>query len=79
MKRYLVMAVSIALGSIMSSFAVTSSFAQDTPQYSEEYMQRHDGGDREEYLQEMEYSDPWFYVPPVSDANFTNSKHTPLE
>ena len=79
MKRYLVMAVSIALGSIMSSFAVTSSFAQDTPQYSEEYMQRHDGGDREEYLQEMEYSDPWFYVPTVSDANFTNSKHTPLE
>ena len=79
MKRYLVMAVSIALGSIMSSFAVTSSFAQDTPQYSEEYMQRHDGGDREEYLQEMEYSDPWFYVPPVSDANFTNSNHTPLE
>jgi hypothetical protein len=62
------------LGSIVSSFAVTSSFAQDTPQYSEEYMQQHDGGDRAEYLQEMEYSDPWFYVPPVSNVN-----HTPLE
>lgn len=79
MKRYLVMALSIVLGSIVSSFAVTSSFAQDAPQYSEEYMQQHDGGDRAEYLQEMEYSDPLFYVPPVSDANFTNSDDTPLK
>ncbi len=27
------------------------------------------GGDRAEYLQEMENSDPWFYVPPVNDAS----------
>ena len=32
---------------------------EDRP-YSEEYMQQHDGGDRAEYLQEMEHSDPWF-------------------
>jgi hypothetical protein len=30
-------------------------------------MQQHDGGDRAEYLQEMESSDPPFYVPPVAD------------
>jgi hypothetical protein len=29
-------------------------------------MQQHDGGDRAEYLQEMESSDPSFYVPPVN-------------
>ena len=39
--------------------------------YDEEYMQRHDGGDRDEYLQEMEHSDPEFYVPPVNDASFS--------
>jgi hypothetical protein len=37
---------------------------QNAP-YNEEYMQQHDGGDRDEYLQEMEHSDPEFYVPPV--------------
>jgi hypothetical protein len=34
-------------------------------------MQQHDGGDRAEYLQEMEHSDPPFYVPPVSDASLS--------
>lgn len=50
----------------LPSFAVTITpvFAQDTP-YSEEYMRQHDGGDRAEYLQEMESSDPFFYVPPA--------------
>jgi hypothetical protein len=37
----------------------------------EEYMQQHDGGDRAEYLQEMEHNDPWFYVPPVNDASLS--------
>jgi hypothetical protein len=46
--------------------------AQDRP-YSEEYMQQHDGGDRAEYLQEMDHSDPWFYVPPVSDASLSTT------
>jgi hypothetical protein len=36
---------------VLSFFATTSAFAQDTP-YSEEYMAQHDGGDRDEYLQE---------------------------
>ena len=52
----------VDLAMLVSSFAVTITpvFAQDTP-YSEEYMQQH--GDRAEYLQEMESSDPPFYVP----------------
>jgi hypothetical protein len=37
----------------------------------EEYMRQHDGGDRDEYLQEMEHSDPEFYVPPLNDAGFS--------
>jgi hypothetical protein len=41
------------------------AYAQDTP-YSEEYMRQHDGGDRAEYLQEMEHSDGSFYVPPAN-------------
>lgn len=49
-----------------------SAFAQDRP-YSEEYMQQHDGGDRAEYLQEMDHSDPWFYVPSVSDASLSTT------
>jgi hypothetical protein len=53
---------------VVSFFATTSVFAQNAP-YSEEYMKQHDGGDRAEYLQEIEYSDPLFYVPPVNDAN----------
>jgi hypothetical protein len=50
---------------LLSFFAVSSAFAQDAP-YNEEYMEQHDGGDRTEYLQETEYSDPSFYVPPAS-------------
>lgn len=54
---------------LLSFVAASIAFAQDTP-YSEEYMQQHDGGDRAEYLQEMEHSDPEFYVPPMNDASF---------
>jgi hypothetical protein len=36
-------------------------------------MQLHDGGDRSEYLQEMEHIDPWFYVPPLSDASVSTT------
>jgi hypothetical protein len=57
---------------LLSFFTATSAFAQDRP-YSEEYMQRHDGGNRAEYLQEMENSDPWLYVPPVSDASLSTT------
>ena len=57
---------------LLSFFAATSAFAQDKP-YSEEYMRQHDGGDRAEYLQEMENSDPWFYVPPVNDARISTT------
>jgi hypothetical protein len=41
---------------MLSFFVAASAFAQDAP-YSEKYMQQHDGGDRAEYLQEMESSD----------------------
>ncbi len=44
---------------VLSFFATTSALAQDDP-YSEEYMRQHDGGDRAEYLQEMEHSDALF-------------------
>ena len=57
---------------LLSFFAATSAFAQDRP-YSEEYMAQHDGGDRNEYLQEMEHSDSRLYVPPVSDTSFPSS------
>jgi hypothetical protein len=53
---------------VQSLVPATSVFAQDTP-HSEEYMEQHDGGDRNEYLQEMEHSDPEFYVPAGSEAN----------
>jgi hypothetical protein len=59
---------------LLSFFAATSAFAQDRL-YSEEYMQQHDGGDRAEYLQEMEHSDPWFYVPPVNDASLSTTNN----
>lgn len=59
----------------LSFFAATSVFAQDAP-YSEEYMKQHDGGDRAEYLQELEHSDPLFYVPPVNDASFPATNNT---
>jgi hypothetical protein len=57
---------------LLSFFAATSSFAQTYP-HIEEYIQQHDGGDRSEYLQEMEHSDPWFYVPPVRDARISTT------
>jgi hypothetical protein len=70
MKKYLTLPVLAVLGSTMmlSFFATSLAFAQDTP-YDEEYMAQHDGGDRDEYLQEMEHSDPRLYVPPANDAN----------
>ncbi|HEU4824783.1 MAG TPA: hypothetical protein VFS97_15280 [Nitrososphaeraceae archaeon] len=69
MKKHLVLPMLAVLGStIVLSFFVATALAQDTP-YSEEYMKQHDGGDRAEYLQEMEYSDPLFYVPLVNDTN----------
>ena len=60
---------------LLSSFVATSvALAQDTP-YDEEYMQKHDGGDRAEYLEEMETNDPLFYIPPVNDASFPVSNN----
>jgi hypothetical protein len=78
MKKHLVLTMLAVLGSaiVLSFFATTSTFAQDTP-YSEEYMAQHDGGDRAEYLQEMEHSDPWLYVPPVNDASISSSTPSP--
>jgi hypothetical protein len=67
MKKYLVLQMLAVLGTTVLMFISTSAFAQDAP-YSEEHMAQHDGGDRVEYLQEMEYSDPAFYVPPVNDG-----------
>jgi hypothetical protein len=58
----------LASATLISLFEATSALAQGTP-YDEEYMQQHDGGDRAEYLQEMESSDPRIYVPPVNDAS----------
>jgi hypothetical protein len=73
MKKYLTLIVYAVLGStMMLSFIATSlAFAQDTP-YDEEYMAQHDGGDRDEYLQEMEHSDPWLFVPPANDASLSS-------
>lgn len=73
-KKYLIVAMLTVLGStsLLSSFVATSVFAQDPP-YSEEYMQQHDGGDRAEYLQEVEHSEPSFYVPPMNDASSSAS------
>jgi hypothetical protein len=70
MMKYLVLSMLAILGSaiMLSFFVAASAFAQDAP-YSEEYMQQHDGGDRAEYLQEMEHSDPLFYVPPVNGTS----------
>ena len=78
MKKHLVLTMLAVLGSaiVLSYFATTSAFAQDTP-YSEGYMAQHDGGDRAEYLQEMEHSDPWLYVPPVNDASISSSTPSP--
>ena len=77
MKKYLVLSLLAVLGySIVLSFFVTTTFAQSGP-YTEEYMQQHDGGDRAEYLQEMEHNDPWFYVPPVNDASMSTTDNVP--
>ena len=62
----------IGFGVLLSFFAATSAFAQERP-YSEEHMQLHVGGDKAEYLQEMEHIDPWFYVPTMSDASLSTS------
>jgi hypothetical protein len=72
MKGYLILSMLGVVGftMLLSLFTATTAFAQDTP-YNEEYMQQHDGGDRNEYLQEIEHSDPWFYVPPVNDASLS--------
>jgi hypothetical protein len=74
MKKYLVLSILAVLGFtiVLSFFAATTAFAQDAPN-SEEYMQQHDGGDRKEYLQEMEHNEPPFYVPPVNDASLSNT------
>ena len=67
MNRHLPLQILVVAGltMLLSLIAVNSAFAQDAP-YNEEYMQQHDGGDRAEYLQEMEHSDPSFYVPPAN-------------
>ena len=70
MKRYpgLSMLAVVALAmmlSMLSMFVTITAFAQEAPN-SEEYMAQHDGGDRAAYLQEMEHSDPYFYVPPTN-------------
>jgi hypothetical protein len=67
MREQMIMtALAIMSFTILTSFLVASTaYAQDTP-YSEEYMRQHDGGDRAEYLQEMEHSDSSFYVPPTN-------------
>ena len=60
MQKHLALLVLAVFGStiVVSLIAATSVFAQDTPYSEEEYMEQHDGGDRNEYLQEMEHSDP---------------------
>jgi hypothetical protein len=77
MQKHLALQVLAVFGSaiVLSLFAATSVFAQGTP-YSEEYMEQHDGGDRNEYLQEMEHSDPEYYVPAVSGASSPSSSAT---
>jgi hypothetical protein len=77
MQKHLALQVLAVSGSaiVLSLFAATSVFAQGTP-YSEEYMEQHDGGDRNEYLQEMEHSDPEFYVPAVNEASSPSSSAT---
>jgi hypothetical protein len=54
MKKHLVLTMLAVLGSaiVLSFFATTSAFAQDTP-YSKVYMAQHGVGDRNEYLHEM--------------------------
>jgi hypothetical protein len=70
MTKYLVLPMLAVLGStvLLSFFSLTSSSAE-TYNHTEEYMQQHDGGDRAEYLQEMEHNDPLFYVLPVNGTS----------
>jgi len=63
---------SVSLTTLLPSFALPYVLAQDSIS-GEEYMQQHDGGDRVEYLQEVEHSDSSFYVPPSNDASLQNS------
>ena len=67
MTRYLISSILAVIGlTLLLSLSLTiTTFAQDALN-SEEYMAQHDGGDRAAYLQEMENSDPSFYVPPVN-------------
>jgi hypothetical protein len=73
MTKYLVLPMLAILGSVVlvSFFSLTSSSAE-TYNHTEEYMQQHDGGDRAEYLQEIEHSDPLFYVPPVNGTSYSS-------
>jgi hypothetical protein len=74
MEKHLVLTIVGLLGSttVLSFVVAVPDFAQNIP-YTEEYMAKHDGGDRAEYLQEMEHNDPWFYVPPVNDASLSGA------
>ena len=67
MKRYQVLSMLAVVGltMLLSMFVIITAFAQDAPN-NDEYMAQHDGGDRAAYLQEMEHSDPSFYVPPTN-------------
>jgi hypothetical protein len=67
MTRYQVLSMLAVVGlTMLLSMSVTiTAFGQDAPN-NEEYMAQHDGGDRAAYLQEMEHSDPSFYVPPTN-------------
>ena len=58
----------ISLTMLLPSFALPYALAQDSIS-GDEYMQKHDGGDRVEYLKEVEHSDSSFYVPPSNDAS----------
>ena len=74
MKRYLIMPILAVVGfTMLLSFFAAASLSHKRITHSEEYLQQHDGGDGAEYLQEMENSDPWFYVPPVSDASISTT------
>jgi hypothetical protein len=64
--------------SVMLLLFTAGTFVQGTS-YDEEYMQQHDGGDRAEYLQEMEHDDPWFYVPPDNDASLSTATNLPTD
>jgi hypothetical protein len=67
MKRYQVLSMLAVVGltMLLSMFVTITAFTQDAPN-NDEYMGQHDGGDRAAYLQEMEHSDPSFYVPPTN-------------